>query len=74
MKKSLLLALVVTCAGSIFSTVQTAWAQSSPATFNFTGGVQNFTVPQCVVEIRIEALGAQGATVVGIGGLGGSAD
>ncbi|MBK8522074.1 MAG: hypothetical protein IPL54_14805 [Chitinophagaceae bacterium] len=51
------------------------------ATFNFTGGMQTFTVPAGVTSINITALGAQGGTgaiggnsvLGGAGGLGASA-
>ena len=51
------------------------------ATFNFTGGMQTFTVPAGVTSINIQAFGAQGGTgaiggnavLGGTGGLGASA-
>jgi hypothetical protein len=43
-------------------------------TFNFTGGMQSYTVPVGVTSLTITARGAQGAnqTPGGTGGLGGS--
>jgi hypothetical protein len=43
-------------------------------TFNFTGGMQSYTVPVGVTSLTINARGAQGAsqTLGGTGGLGGS--
>ncbi len=42
--------------------------------FDFTGGVQSFTVPENVTEITVEAFGAQGGSNgAAVGGLGGSA-
>ena len=44
-----------------------------PQTFNYTGAVQTFIVPNCVTSVTITAYGAQGASQYGNGGLGGSA-
>jgi len=42
-------------------------------TYNYTGGVQNWTVPAGVSSINIVAYGAQGGSSIGGGGLGGMA-
>lgn len=62
-----------------------AYSQTVTTTFNFTGGLQNFTVPCGVDSVFIQAWGAQGgsgadgnsaagATLGGGGGLGGYAE
>jgi hypothetical protein len=54
-------------------------AASGSQTFNFTGGMQTFTVPSGITSINITAFGGQGASAAdvytpsGVGGLGGSA-
>jgi hypothetical protein len=54
--------------------IESTWAQPQEVTFNFTGGQQSFVVPDNVVRIHIQALGAQGADTFGdVGGLGGFA-
>ena len=37
-------------------------------TFNYTGGVQTYTVPSCVTSITVDAKGAQGGGTGGFGG------
>ena len=44
---------------------------AQPITFNYTGGVQTYTVPTCVTSLIIETYGAQGQG--GAGGNGGYA-
>lgn len=59
-----------------------AYAQTTTTTFNFTGGMQNFTVPCGVDSVFIQAWGAQGGSgaagglsvLGGSGGLGGYAE
>lgn len=52
MKKEFLLLLFVMWMGSIFS--------QSTTTFNYTGGVQTYTVPPCVTQLEVVVAGAQG--------------
>src|SRR4051812_40151420 len=72
--------LFLICALGITALVKGQASQT--VTFNYTGGVQGFTVPICVSTITIETMGAQGGSsedACGIsqfdldGGLGGSA-
>ena len=44
----------------VFLICKTALAQITTFTFNYTGAAQNFTVPQCVYNLTVNALGAQG--------------
>ncbi|MBP6238643.1 MAG: T9SS type A sorting domain-containing protein [Saprospiraceae bacterium] len=53
----------------VFLTLQSV-AQTVSSTFNYTGGMQTFTVPYGVTSISIQARGAQGAS--GTGASGGS--
>ncbi|MCC6701395.1 MAG: T9SS type A sorting domain-containing protein [Fluviicola sp.] len=60
----------------------TAISQTVTSTFNFTGGIQTFTVPCGIDTVYVQAWGAQGgsgatggnATLGGDGGLGGYAE
>jgi len=45
------------------------WAQPTTVTYNFTGGTQSWTVPDCVTSITVTVAGAQGG---GIGNGGGN--
>ena len=38
---------------------------SQSVTFNYTGSLQTWTVPSCVTQITIEALGAAGGSTMG---------
>ena len=72
MKKITFLFLVLA-----FGVFSIGWAQTT--TFNFTGGVQTYTVPSGIFEVQIEALGGAGQVMTleqydpSIGGLGGRA-
>lgn len=61
-----LVLLALSCFSGLNSQIMTQ-------TFVFTGAVQQFTVPNCVASITIEARGAQGSTGSAIGGNGGTA-
>src|SRR5690606_6251032 len=52
MKKHLLLFILLIVAGAGFS--------QTPTTFNYTGGVQTYTVPPCVTQIEVIVAGAKG--------------
>ena len=60
----------------------TAISQTVTSTFNFTGGIQTFTVPCGIDTVYVQAWGAQGgsgatggnATLGGDGGFGGFAE
>src|SRR5690606_12699146 len=52
MKKHLLLFILLIVAGTGFS--------QTPTTFNYTGGVQTYTVPPCVTQIEVVVAGAKG--------------
>ncbi len=53
--------------------VSLAAIPTAQTTFNFTGGMQTYTVPAGVSSIQIEAYGAQGGNAIGTtGGLGAS--
>ena len=52
-KKLTILALGLTSSFAIAQTLQT---------FNFTGSMQTFTVPNCVSTVTVDARGAQGGT------------
>ena len=71
----------VRCAGNrlcllaLVASAALGTAQTSPQTFNYTGGQQTFTVPAGVTMITIQAKGAQGGTAIlstGTPGKGGS--
>jgi hypothetical protein len=70
----------VGCSGSTDITI---WVDpQGVSTFNFTGGIQTFTVPACVDTVFLQAWGGQGgsgatggsSTSGGAGGLGGYAE
>jgi len=46
-------------------------AQSTTATFNYTGAAQTWTVPPCVYSIQVDVRGAKGGTTLAQGGRGG---
>jgi hypothetical protein len=53
-------------------------ALNQPATFNYTGSFQTYTVPANVCSVTVDAFGAQGGSLIGIvlsatGGFGGGA-
>lgn len=60
MKKHLLLFILLISAGPGFS--------QTPTTFNYTGGVQTYTVPPCVTQIEVIAAGAKGGGATGANG------
>lgn len=51
----------------VFSTLfgLVGFSQSTTETFNFTGGIQTWTVPQCVTSIDVVVAGAEGGGVSG---------
>jgi hypothetical protein len=60
------IALLLLACASISLTAQTT-------TFNYTGGVQTYTVPPCVSSVNVTVLGARGGNgATAPGGLGGS--
>ena len=61
-KKLIILALGLTSSFAIAQTLQT---------FNFTGSMQTFTVPNCVSTVTVDARGAQGGTGSNNGANGG---
>ncbi len=52
----MILVLILSAAAILASTAQAVVTQ----TYNFTGAEQSFTVPAGVIEITVEAYGAQG--------------
>ena len=63
MNKKLILALA-------FAAVSSASVHSQVVTFNYTGGVQTYTVPTCVFLLDVEVAGAEGGGASGSGGDG----
>ncbi|HLP10575.1 MAG TPA: PKD domain-containing protein [Flavobacteriales bacterium] len=63
MNKKLILALAITA-------ISSASVQSQVVTFNYTGGVQTYTVPTCVFQLDVEVAGAEGGGASGSGGDG----
>lgn len=61
----------VSAAGTLTQT--TSACAETTTTFNYSGGVQTFTVPTGINSITIEAWGAQGGTYNNAGGAGGYA-
>jgi len=69
---SLTLAVMLVISIVLPSSVASASAPVT-VTFNYTGGVQTWTVPANVTQVTIDAFGAQGGNEAAQGGLGGEA-
>ena len=59
------------CVDTVIQNVTVTNCPSGSQTFSFTGNIQQFSLPACVIQITIEAWGAQGGNRNGYtGGLG----
>ena len=54
----------------ILANVLSLFSQTTVTTFSYTGSVQSFTVPPCVTTLTVNARGAEGGGLNGLGGNG----
>ncbi len=59
-------------ASPVTLTQSTSTCELTYVTFNYTGGTQSFSVPSGVTQVALTVYGANGGTMVAVGGYGGS--